>query len=79
MTQQMNAVRRFRCSIRTLDIACSITGSWWNSSAMTMTSASARMTVVTAMVPISSGPLQHCLAQTQILISQATSSKKCRL
>jgi hypothetical protein len=78
MTQQMNAVRRFRCSIRTLDIACRISGSWWNSSAMTMTSASARMTVVTAIVPISSGPLQHCIAQTQQLISKNTSSNKCR-
>jgi len=64
-TQQMKAVRRFRCSIKTLDIACRISGSWRNSSAMTMTSASARMTVVAAIVPTSSGPLQHCLAQTE--------------
>jgi len=59
MTQQMKAVRRFRCSIKTLDIACRISGSWWNSSAITMMSASARIMVVAAIVPISSGPLQH--------------------
>jgi pyridoxal biosynthesis lyase PdxS len=64
-TQQMKAVRRFRCSIKTLDIDCRTSGSWWNSSAMTMTSANARMTVVAAIVPTSSGPLQHCLAQTE--------------
>lgn len=58
-TQQMKAVRRFRCSIKTLDIVCIMSGNWWNSSAMTMMSASARMTVVAAIVPTSSGPLQH--------------------
>lgn len=59
MTQQMKAVRRFRCSIKTLDIACRISGSWRNSSAITMTSASARTTVVAAIVPTSSGTLHR--------------------
>jgi len=58
-TQQMKAVRRFRCSIKTLDIACRISGSWWKSSATTKISASTRITVAAAIVATSSGPLQH--------------------
>jgi hypothetical protein len=60
-TQQMKTVRRLRWCIRTLDIVCSDSGSWWNSSAITITSASASRMVVTAIVTTRIGHLQTSL------------------